>query len=147
MNLLSSIGAAFMGVSTVILVISIVAALMSKEYVKRDVWGDGRTLEWTLPVPTTEYNFAQIPLVKGLDTCWHEKMAGNKTVSVSEEVGDIYMPNNPILPFVMSVGLFLGGLGSILRLDYGTVGLVIALIGLAMSFIAMFFRSWIDDEG
>ncbi|WP_294743324.1 cytochrome c oxidase subunit I [uncultured Exiguobacterium sp.] len=147
MNLLSSIGAAFMGVSTIVLVISIVAALMSKEYVKRDVWGDGRTLEWTLPVPTPEYNFAQIPLVKGLDTYWLEKMAGNKTVSVSEEVGDIHMPNNSILPFVMSVGLFLAGLGFILRLDYGTVGLVIALVGLAMTFIAMFFRSWIDDEG
>lgn len=147
MNLLSSIGAAFMGVSTIVLVVSIVAALMSKEYVKRDVWGDGRTLEWTLPVPTPEYNFAQIPLVKGLDTYWLEKMAGNKTVSVSEEVGDIHMPNNSILPFVMSVGLFLAGLGFILRLDYGTVGLIIALIGLAMTLFAMFLRSWIDDEG
>jgi len=57
------------------------------------------------------------------------------------------MPNNTILPFVMSVGLFLAGLGFILRLDYGTVGLVVALIGLAMTLIAMFFRSWIDDEG
>ncbi|WP_198661566.1 cytochrome c oxidase subunit I [Exiguobacterium flavidum] len=147
MNLLSTIGAAFMGVSTIILLVQLVMALTSKEYVKRDVWGDGRTLEWTLPVPTPEYNFAQTPLVKGLDTFWLEKMAGNTTVSVSEPVGDIHMPNNSILPFVMSVGLFLAGLGFILRLDYGTVGLVIAILGLATTLTAMFLRSWIDDHG
>ncbi|WP_215142270.1 cytochrome c oxidase subunit I [Exiguobacterium qingdaonense] len=147
LNLLSTIGAFFMGVSTIILLIAVVKAFMSKELVKPDHWEDGRTLEWTLPVPTPEYNFAQTPLVKGLDTFWLEKMAGNKRVSVAEEVSDIHMPNNSLIPFFMSLGLFIAGLGAIFRVDNDVLGWVLIGFGLVVTFVSMFLRSWIDDHG
>ncbi|WP_051151343.1 cytochrome c oxidase subunit I [Exiguobacterium sp. ZOR0005] len=147
LNLLSTIGAFFMGVSTIILLIAVVKAFMSKEMVKPDHWGDGRTLEWTLPVPTPEYNFAQTPLVKGLDTFWLEKMAGNKRVSVSEPVTDIHMPNNSLIPFFMSLGLFIAGLGVIFQMDNTVLGWSLIGFGLLMTFVSMFIRSWIDDHG
>ncbi|MCC5891318.1 cytochrome c oxidase subunit I [Exiguobacterium sp.] len=147
MNLLSTIGAFFMGVSTIILLIAVVKAFLSKEVVKPDHWGDGRTLEWTLPVPTPEYNFAQTPLVKGLDTFWLEKMAGNKRVSVAEPVADIHMPNNSLIPFFMSLGLFIAGLGAIFQMDNPVLGWSLIGFGLLMTFVSMFLRSWIDDHG
>jgi len=147
MNLLSTIGAFFMGVSTIILLVAVVKAFMSKQVVKPDHWEDGRTLEWTLPVPTPEYNFAQTPLVKGLDTFWLEKMAGNKRVSVSEPVTDIHMPNNSLIPFFMSLGLFIAGLGAIFQKDNMIIGWSLIAFGLLMTFVSMFLRSWIDDHG
>lgn len=147
MNLLSTIGAFFMGVSTIILLVAVVKAFMSKHVVKPDHWGDGRTLEWTLPVPTPEYNFAQTPLVKGLDTFWLEKMAGNKRVSVAEPVADIHMPNNSLIPFFMSLGLFIAGLGAIFQKDNMVIGWSLIAFGLLMTFVSMFLRSWIDDHG
>ena len=147
LNMLSTIGAFFMGVSTIVLLVAVVKAFLSKDRVKPDHWGDGRTLEWTLPVPTPEYNFAQTPLVKGLDTFWLEKMAGNKRVSVAEEVSDIHMPNNSLIPFFMSLGLFIAGLGAIFQMDNTVVGWSLIGFGLAMTFVSMFLRSWIDDHG
>ncbi|MEW8966626.1 MULTISPECIES: cytochrome c oxidase subunit I [Exiguobacterium] len=147
MNLLSTIGAFFMGVSTIILLVAVVKAFMSKQVVKPDHWEDGRTLEWTLPVPTPEYNFAQTPLVKGLDTFWLEKMAGNKRVSVSEPVTDIHMPNNSLIPFFMSLGLFIAGLGAIFQKENMIIGWSLIAFGLLMTFVSMFLRSWIDDHG
>jgi len=37
-----------------------------------DPW-DARTLEWTIPNPTPEYNFATAPVVTRLDEFWHMK--------------------------------------------------------------------------
>ena len=37
-----------------------------------DPW-DARTIEWTIPNPTPEYNFAKSPVVHRLDEFWHMK--------------------------------------------------------------------------
>ena len=37
-----------------------------------DPW-DGRSLEWSIPSPPPEYNFAEIPEVEARDDCWHRK--------------------------------------------------------------------------
>ena len=71
--------------------------------VANDPWGDGRTLEWAIQSPPLYYNFAQTPLVRGLDTVWIEKMEGNKSgITPAEPVQDIHMPNGSIIPFFMS---------------------------------------------
>ncbi len=99
------------------------------------------------PVPTPEYNFAQTPLVKGLDTFWLEKMAGNKRVSVAEPISDIHMPNNSLIPFFMSLGLFIAGLGAIFQMDNTVVGWGLIVFGLLMTFVSMFLRSWMTITG
>ncbi|MBX4383598.1 hypothetical protein K4G98_23915, partial [Mycobacterium tuberculosis] len=77
-----------------------------------DPWGDGRTLEWAIPSPPPFYNFKQLPLVRGLDPYWIEKMEGNKEMTPAEPIGDIHMPNNSFVPFVISVGLFIAAFGA-----------------------------------
>src|SRR5699024_11882190 len=72
-NMISTVGAFFMAAGVIILLINIVITLVKNERVGTDAWGDGRTLEWSLPIPVPYYNYAQVPLVRGLDAYWIEK--------------------------------------------------------------------------
>ncbi|YCA44657.1 cytochrome c oxidase subunit I [Bacillus sp. JZ8] len=145
-NLISSIGAVFMAVAVLVLVINIIKTSISKHQVDGDAWGDGRTLEWAIPSPPPEYNFKQTPLVRGLDPLWIEKMEGRKEIVPAEPVGDIHMPNGSILPLLMSLGLFIAAIGFLYRNDYAW-GDPIGAGGLFITFASMFLRSWIDDHG
>ncbi|WP_404462120.1 cytochrome c oxidase subunit I [Sutcliffiella horikoshii] len=145
-NLISSIGAIFMALATVVLFINIVKTALSKQNVAGDAWGYGRTLEWSIPSPPPEHNFTQTPLVRGLDPLWVEKMEGKKGMTPAEPIGDIHMPNGSILPFIISLGLFIAAFGVMYRADYSW-GLPVMIIGLLVTFGAMFFRSVIDDHG
>lgn len=145
-NLVSSIGAIFMAIATVVLFINIVKTALSKQTVAGDAWGYGRTLEWSIPSPPPEHNFTQTPLVRGLDPLWVEKMEGKKGMTPAEPIGDIHMPNGSILPFIISLGLFIAAFGVMYRTDFAW-GLPVMIIGLLVTFAAMFFRSIIDDHG
>ncbi|MED4072529.1 cytochrome c oxidase subunit I [Priestia endophytica] len=145
-NLISSIGAVFMAVAVLVLVVNIIKTSMSKQQADGDAWGDGRTLEWAIPSPPPEYNFKQTPLVRGLDPLWIEKMEGRKEIVPAEPVGDIHMPNGSILPLLMSLGLFIAAIGFLYRNDYAW-GDPIGAGGLFITFASMFLRSWIDDHG
>ncbi|RAS81476.1 cytochrome c oxidase subunit I [Priestia endophytica] len=145
-NLISSIGAVFMAIAVLVLVINIIKTSMSKQQADGDAWGDGRTLEWAIPSPPPEYNFKQTPLVRGLDPLWIEKMEGRKEIVPAEPVGDIHMPNGSILPLLMSLGLFIAAIGFLYRNDYAW-GDPIGAGGLFITFASMFLRSWIDDHG
>ena len=45
-NLISSIGAGFMGVAVIVYVINIISTQVKGVKVSNDPWGDGRTIEW-----------------------------------------------------------------------------------------------------
>ncbi|MCF6136971.1 cytochrome c oxidase subunit I [Pseudalkalibacillus berkeleyi] len=146
LNMISTVGAGLMSIGTIIFLINIVVTHVKGEKVSGDPW-DGRTLEWAIPNPTPHYNFLQTPLVRGLDALWIEKMAGNKKMTPAEPVGDIHMPNNSILPFVMSLGFFIAGFGFIYFNTAGTPALIAVIVGLGIGLACMFLRSWIDDHG
>ncbi|WP_221564031.1 cytochrome c oxidase subunit I [Alkalihalobacillus sp. TS-13] len=146
MNFISTIGAFLMAVGTIVFIINVIATHAKGKKVGGDPW-DGRTLEWAIPNPTPHYNFLQTPLVRGLDALWIEKMAGNKKMTPAEPVGDIHMPNNSILPFVMSLGFFIAGFGFIYFNSAGTPALIAIIAGLGIGLACMFLRSWIDDHG
>ncbi|MBP1965062.1 cytochrome c oxidase subunit I [Paenibacillus aceris] len=139
-NLISTVGAFFMGIGTIVFLINIIATARKPVTALADPW-DGRTLEWSIPSPAPEYNFKQTPLVRGYDALWKEKMSGNKQMTPAEPVGSIHMPSASILPLVMSVGLFIAGFGFMYRNYY------VAGAGLAVTLIAMFLRSVYDDHG
>lgn len=139
-NLVSTVGAFFMGIGTLVFIINIIATARKPMTAPADPW-DGRSLEWTIPSPAPEYNFKQTPLVRGLDAFWKEKMAGNKQMTPAEPIGSIHMPSASILPLVMSVGLFIAGFGFMYRNYY------VAAAGIVVTFIAMFCRSVFDDHG
>ncbi len=147
-NFISSIGAAFMGVGTLIMLVNIVKTTTSRKQVTRDVWKDGRTLEWSLPVPTPHYNFKQLPFVRGLDALWIEKMDGRSELTPAEPIDDIHMPNSSILPFFMSFGLFVAAFGALYMQGGSNFPYVlVAFSGLAITFGSMLLRSIRDDLG
>lgn len=146
-NFISSIGAFMMGVATVFFAINIWITARKPATAGADPW-DGRTLEWAIPSPTPEYNFKQLPLVRGLDAFWVEKMDGKKEMTPAEPVGDVHMPNGSFIPFMMSLGLFISGLGWVYKVHVDkTIGTVVGILGLVILFGSMIFRSIKDDHG
>lgn len=155
LNFISTIGAILMGIGVLAFLVNVVITARKPIGAPDDPWEDGRTLEWSIPSPPPEYNFKQIPLVRGLDAFWKEKMAGNKEMTPAEPLGPIHMPSPSILPFVMSLGLFIGGLGfmfstedfsnSFMSLIFNKY--IVLIVGLLITFGAMIARSVHDDPG
>ncbi|TGB05042.1 cytochrome c oxidase subunit I [Halobacillus salinus] len=144
-NLISTIGAFLMAIGTIIFLINIVYTAFKEPKVGGDPW-NGRTLEWAIPSPPPHYNFAQTPLVRGLDPLWVEKMDGKKGMTPSEPLGDIHMPNGSILPFMMSLGMFIAGFGFIYQIDSSS-WLIAVFIGMGITLGSMLTRSLKDDLG
>ncbi|MFF2091562.1 cytochrome c oxidase subunit I [Paenibacillus sp. NPDC058174] len=153
MNLISTIGAILMGLGTIFFLLNVTITAFKPKNAVNDPWEDGRTLEWTISSPPPEYNFQQTPLVRGYDAFWKEKMDGKKGMTPAEPIGSIHMPSPSILPFFMSLGLFITGFG-LLYSDgtWGSVagidtGYVIGAVGLLVTFTCMILRSLYDDHG
>ncbi|QDQ01580.1 cytochrome c oxidase subunit I [Lysinibacillus fusiformis] len=147
-NYISTIGALMMGVGVIMMVINCLMSIKGKP-AGRDPWGDGRTLEWAIPQPIPFYNFRQTPLVRGLDPYWIEKQEGNKEgMTYAEPLGDIHMPNNSAIPFVISLGMFIAAFGALYNPDADKPwSIYVLIIGLAITFGAMIVRSVKDDHG
>jgi cytochrome c oxidase subunit I len=146
-NFISSVGAMFMGLATIVLLINVVYSSVKGKKAEADAWGDGRTLEWAVSSPAPEYNFKQTPLVRGLDALWIEKMEGKKGLTPAEPLGDIHMPNSSILPVTISLGLFIAAFGFMYQVDDKPWAIPVIIIGLGITFGSMLLRSIIDDHG
>jgi cytochrome c oxidase subunit 1 len=154
MNMISTVGAIMMGIGTIMFLINVAASFAKPKTAAFDPWEDGRTLEWTIPSPAPEYNFAQTPLVRGYDAYWKEKMDGRGGMTPAEPIGPIHMPSPSILPFCMGLGLFIAGFGFMYAPDWGhflgtplTTGHFIGIVGLLVTLFSMLLRSVIDDHG
>ncbi|WP_115991848.1 cytochrome c oxidase subunit I [Cohnella lupini] len=141
MNFISTIGAFFMGIGTIVFLLNIFTTWAKPRNAAGDAWEDGRTLEWSIPSPPPEYNFQQTPLVRGYDAFWKEKMEGKTAMTPAEPIGSIHMPSPSILPLIMSIGLFVAGFGFMYD------RLIVAGIGLLITFGCMLIRSLYDDHG
>ncbi|MGG1688328.1 cytochrome c oxidase subunit I [Pseudalkalibacillus sp. NRS-1564] len=139
-NFAATMGAFLMGLATIIMVWNIIQTSVKGKKAGNDPW-DGRTLEWAISSPAPEYNFAQTPLIRGLDAWWLEKRAGNKAMVAAEPLDDIHMPDSSILPLVLSLGLFIAALAAIYS------NWIIAIGGLVITALAMILRSVIDYHG
>lgn len=155
LNYISTIGAFLMTIGVILFLINVVITFRKPADAPNDPWEDGRTLEWSIPSPPPEHNFTQIPLVRGLDAWWKEKMAGNTEMTPAEPLGPIHMPSATPLPFLMSVGIFIAGLGFMFSKDEFGNGFmnflfnnyIVVIIGLLITFGSMAARSLFDDHG
>ncbi len=106
---LAAIGALIILVGIVGFLMSIVMGWVHREQL-RDTTGDpwnGRTLEWSTSSPPPAYNFAFIPVVRGIDA-WHDMKAhGAKAPAAGYRA--IHMPRNTGAGFILSaLALVLG---------------------------------------
>jgi len=144
-NVISSIGAFFMAAGVIVLFYNIVHTAVKGEKAEADPW-DGRTLEWSISSPPPYYNFEQLPLVRGLDPLWIEKMEGDGTIPPGEPLDDVHMPKGSFLPFLMGLGFFIAGFGFIYQVDH-SLWYIALYGGLAFSIGCMIVRSVKDDFG
>ncbi|WP_284140931.1 MULTISPECIES: cytochrome c oxidase subunit I [unclassified Virgibacillus] len=144
-NFISTIGAFFMAIGVIVFFINAIYSQVKGEKAPADPW-DGRTLEWSIPSPPPYYNFKQLPLTRGLDPLWVEKTEGNGKMTPAEPLGEIHMPNNSFIPFVMSLGLFIAGFGFIYQTD-NNAWFIALFGGMAIALGAMIVRSVKDDLG
>lgn len=71
----------------------------------KDTTGDpwnGRTLEWATSSPPAFYNFANLPVVKGIDAFWTMKQEG-KAPKLESHYAKIHMPRNTGTGFIVGV--------------------------------------------
>ena len=104
-----------------------------------DPW-DGRTLEWSVPSPAPEYNFAITPTVTQRDEWWYRKQEGKalRRPHRSEYV-DIELPKNS------GLGVIIGGLS--LVLGFALIWHMWLVAALAfVGIIAVVIRRTVDDD-
>jgi cytochrome c oxidase subunit 1 len=132
-----------------LLVINIVWSKFKGEPAGADPW-DARTLEWSIPSPTPEYNFLETPQVNAVDDFWHKKYtedeegrpvlrdgvdldAQPKRVTTQEAIEKygVHMPSPSFWPFILALGLPVIGYGLVFHLwGLAAVGIAVTMSGL-----------------
>ncbi len=97
-----------------------------------DPW-DACSLEWSIPSPTPEHNFDEIPVIESQDDWWFRKYNIEDDGSVvrissaedAAQKGDavgVHLPSPSFWPLVLAIGLPLVGYGVIFNLWFCVVG-------------------------
>ncbi|HEX2235858.1 MAG TPA: cytochrome c oxidase subunit I [Actinomycetota bacterium] len=144
-NLIETIGAYTIAVSVLVFIANVVVSARRRQDAGADPW-DGRTLEWSTPSPPPEYNFAEIPLVRGRDDFWRRKYVERpdevpaRVFAGGAEGADghghhdhaIHMPSPSYFPVLAAAGIPLMGYGAIYDGLRGlvAVGALILVFGL-----------------
>jgi cytochrome c oxidase subunit 1 len=114
-NLMSSVGTAIIIVATLIFIWNFFSSLKSGPMAGRDPWG-ASTLEWSIPSPPPNYNFATIPTVTSRYPLWdltegdltkehHERHeAADDRIPTDKELG-IPMPSDTAKPALAALGM------------------------------------------
>ncbi|MDQ1478952.1 MAG: cytochrome c oxidase subunit, partial [Actinomycetota bacterium] len=146
LNLLATIGAFIIATSVLVFIVNIVFTSRRGERVGHDPW-DARTLEWSIPSPPPEYNFAVVPVVTSLDDYWHRKYteddegrlvklpAGGADdadlVPAGFDPSKIHMPSPSYWPLIFALSLPIMGYGFVFKNWWLlAAGVLVAFFGL-----------------
>ena len=126
-NLISTSGVFILGAGVLLFLYSLLRDYRYGEEAGDDPW-DARTLEWSISSPPPHFDFAELPVVEDRDPVWLAKhpelLESRDDVSESADESEaattlppsdegIHIPGQSWYPFIMSVGLFIGGFGAI----------------------------------
>jgi len=130
-NMVSTVGAFMIAASILVFMRNWSHSKRKGKIASADPW-DGRTLEWTIPSPPPEYNFAEIPLVQARDDFWHRKYtedAKGRPVPIPVGAADgtpeapgahddaghgIHLPSPSYFPLIAALGMPMMGYSVIL---------------------------------
>jgi cytochrome c oxidase subunit 1 len=87
------------------------------------------TLEWAIPGPPPEYNFAKLPSVASLDPLWHQDGPKGHKIDVNGDGRGIHMPNPSFWPLVTALGLMVMMSGLIFGWWLGIPGFITFIVG------------------
>jgi cytochrome c oxidase subunit 1 len=150
MNLVISIGSFVIAAGVLVFLVNVIVTSRRGEVATADPW-DGRTLEWAIPTPVPEYNFAEIPQVHARDDFWHTKYtedeqgrlvrlpaggadAGETTVATADAHADghgIHLPSPSYYPLILSLGLPILGYAAVFKNPWLAIpGVIVLLFGM-----------------
>jgi cytochrome c oxidase subunit 1 len=157
LNQLETVGSFVIAFSMLLLIVNLIASRSNGQPSGDDPW-DGRTLEWSIPSPPPEYNFADIPEVEARDDFWHRKYteddegrlvrlpSGGAVATTEHGAGDggaaehgdgdgdghgIHMPSPSYFPFVLALGLPILGYGAVFKnFWFVPFGAIVVLFGM-----------------
>ncbi len=134
-NGVSTLGAIVMAVGVLVMIHNLARSWRKGELAGNDPW-DARTLEWSIPSPPPEYNFAEIPTVYDRDDWWARKRREvRRAVPVAggsgyDEGHGIHLPQPSYWPIIVSIGILIGGFGLVYPVGYYAISIVGVLIGM-----------------
>ena len=134
-NLVATIGSYILGASVLVFLWNVYKSKKEAPNLPApgpDPW-DARSLEWSIPSPTPEHNFDEIPVVESQDDWWFRKYNIEDDGSVvrissaedAAQKGDavgVHLPSPSFWPLVLAIGLPLIGYGVIFNLWLCVVG-------------------------
>ncbi|HET9604689.1 MAG TPA: cytochrome c oxidase subunit I [Gemmatimonadales bacterium] len=105
MNMLETVGALLLALSQAIFIWNIIKAWRGPRNAPADPW-NGATLEWAIPSPPQEFNFAVEPEVHSRDPLWEQKRQQGP-LPEPERVGGqgIHLPNPSFWPLLTATGV------------------------------------------
>jgi cytochrome c oxidase subunit 1 len=151
-NMVVTIGSFIIALSILIFMWNWVVSKRRGPEAGADPW-DARTLEWTIPSPPPEYNFAEIPTVTSLDDFWHRKYTEDEEgravrraeadtlVEELEHLGHnppqpVHLPSPSYFPIVIGFSVMLIGYGIVYSsFAWGIAVLAAGILGAVTSFI------------
>ena len=137
--LVAFIGACFIAFGIFSIIMQLFVSIKRREEL-RDTTGDpwnGRTLEWAIPSPSPEFNFARVPIVESLDPLAHAKRNGGMKWGPAEP---IEMPNPTPVPLLIGGLAFAVGFGMVWHMWWMAILGFLGIVALVIT------RSWIDHD-
>jgi cytochrome c oxidase subunit 1 len=106
LNQLETAGAFILALSFAVFLVNIFKTGRGPRNAPADPW-NGATLEWAIPSPPQEWNFAEVPTVRGRDPVWETKRERGGTLPEPALVSGagIHLPNPSYWPLVAALGL------------------------------------------
>ncbi|HET6577156.1 MAG TPA: cytochrome c oxidase subunit I [Gemmatimonadales bacterium] len=106
LNLLETVAAFILAASFAVFLYNIIKTWRGPRNAPADPW-NAATLEWAIPSPPQEWNFAEIPVVHGRDPLWEAKRERGGPLPEPQRVSGqgIHMPNPSYWPLVTALGL------------------------------------------
>jgi cytochrome c oxidase subunit 1 len=137
-NKVETYGALLLGVSILVFIYNLWQASRGPANAPADPW-KGATLEWLIPSPPQEFNFADVPPVNSAMPAWDLRRAGGGQLPEPKRVSGagIHMPRPSYWPVVAAFGV-LGVIGSVLFTEVFPHWYVITLSGAAVLFYGVY---------
>jgi len=148
-TIVAGVGALFLLAALASLVVQLVISIRRREELAvpgGDPW-NGRTLEWGIPCPAPEYNFAVLPIVDARDA-FHAAKEDGTAYPAHRIYSDIEVPKNSMTGVVFGISLAAAAFGLVWWMWWLAIVGVLAAIGaiVARSFVLDTMRIIPADE-
>jgi len=143
-NMASTIGALILAVSFMVFLYNVIRTWRSGELAPADPWG-GATLEWSIPSPPQEWNFAVEPMVTEKDALWAMKRAaGVRILPEPARVSGkgIHLPSPSWWPLFTAIGLLIFMTGIMLKRPWAFPFGPVSMAGFAIAAFSIFKWSY-----